>query len=388
MTFINQPEGAVELGEIPILKLDEAGNCLGGATFKVEPNPYGGDELLVTDNEAPDVDPEDGIILLVDVPAGSYSITEVEAPPGYQLSDAVETWVVGSLGAKSFQPVTFINEPEGTPELGEIPIIKLDEAGTCLGGATFKVEPNPYDDTEDYLLVTDNDDPPDVDPEDGIILLVDVPVGTYQVTEVEAPEGYLLDPTVQTWVIGSLGATSFQPMIFVNELEDTQQVVQIPKAIRDLPAVVDPGVEFDVGIQALDYGGFFGGVVETLPEGFTYVSSSLDPVCVLPGEPGPRDVTFIMLGDNVSFTYRVQAPEQVGTYYFHGILTDSLTEPPGEWEVDGDYEVTVGWSPLLYDENGNGIIDKAEAVQAILDFFGGLLSKDEVIEVIVWFFGD
>ena len=49
---------------------------LGGAIFKVEPNPYGGAFLLVTDNVTPDSDNTLGIILLQDVPAGTYTVTE------------------------------------------------------------------------------------------------------------------------------------------------------------------------------------------------------------------------------------------------------------------------------------------------------------------------
>ena len=49
-----------------------------------------------------------------------------------------------------------------------------------------------------------------------------------------------------------------------------------PSATRSFnPATVDPGGTVTVTIQAADYGQA-GGVTETLPTGFSYVSSSLE----------------------------------------------------------------------------------------------------------------
>ena len=45
-------------------------------------------------------------------------------------------------------------------------------------------------------------------------------------------------------------------------------------------------------------------------------------------------------------------------------------------------------APVLrrYDANGNGMIEKSEAVAAVVDYFDGLLSKDEVLAVIDSYF--
>jgi hypothetical protein len=83
--FTNEP-----LGKIIILKYDgstEPLQLLGGATFTIEPNPYGGPQLIIIDGGLNDPDGEaNGTIILEDVPLGCYWINETVAPPGYDLS--------------------------------------------------------------------------------------------------------------------------------------------------------------------------------------------------------------------------------------------------------------------------------------------------------------
>ncbi|MCO1339087.1 hypothetical protein BJH93_09325 [Kocuria polaris] len=73
---------------LKILKTDESGNPLGGASFEISPNPLPGgegDSLVVVDNDANDADPADGFIELAEVNPGEYTVTEVVAPDGYLL---------------------------------------------------------------------------------------------------------------------------------------------------------------------------------------------------------------------------------------------------------------------------------------------------------------
>ena len=77
-----------------------------------------------------------------------------------------------------------------------------------------------------------------------------------------------------------------------------------PSATRDLPdQCVDAGSTFTVSITA-DYAGAFAQVKENLCDGWTYVSSSLDPAQV---SVSGNEVTFTLLGET-SFTYTVMAP--------------------------------------------------------------------------------
>ena len=93
---------------------------------------------------------------------------------------------------------------------------------------------------------------------------------------------------------------------------------------RTLPASVEPGAEFTVSVSAADYGAI-GSVVETIPAGFTYVSSSLLDTQVI--ENG-NIVTFNLMAES-SFDYTVTASDTEGTYTFSGIIKDvDLTEFP------------------------------------------------------------
>ena len=92
------------------------------------------------------------------------------------------------------------------------------------------------------------------------------------------------------------------------------------------------GGTVEVTIEVAGLGGF-GGVVETLPDGFSYVSTTMDNEPVIDGQ----DVTFALL-DEDSFTYTVQAPDAVSTYTFHGVVKDNELDSN---EVGGDSDVTV-----------------------------------------------
>ena len=93
---------------------------------------------------------------------------------------------------------------------------------------------------------------------------------------------------------------------------------QTPDASRSLPPEsVAPGGEVVVTITADNYGQA-GGVTETLPSGFTYVSSSLDASQVT--ETG-QEVRFTLQGDT-SFTYTVTASMTAGSHTFSGMLRD------------------------------------------------------------------
>ena len=92
------------------------------------------------------------------------------------------------------------------------------------------------------------------------------------------------------------------------------------------PAPVSAGGELEVTITAAGYGGF-GGVVETLPIGFSYVYSSLsDSAVTVAGQ----EVSFTLFGET-AFTYTVAAPSAEGTYSFSGVLKHSnrVEQPVG-----------------------------------------------------------
>ena len=106
-----------------------------------------------------------------------------------------------------------------------------------------------------------------------------------------------------------------------------------PNATRSFSAsTVAAGGMLNVTITAANYGDT-GLVTETLPEGFTYVSS--DPEGI--GEESGQDVAFVLLfGD--TFTYTVTASDVAGTHSFTGTLADIEKT---EVDVGGASSVTV-----------------------------------------------
>ena len=108
-------------------------------------------------------------------------------------------------------------------------------------------------------------------------------------------------------------------------------------ATRTLPAEPVPaGESFTVTIEVSDYG-MFGQIVESLPEGFCYMSSTFNPVSVTWMIP-TNTVKFTLFSET-SFTYIVRAPDTEGTYNFSGILKD---EYKNESMVGGDTEIVIG----------------------------------------------
>ncbi len=99
------------------------------------------------------------------------------------------------------------------------------------------------------------------------------------------------------------------------------------------PATVAPGGTVTVTIAAANYGQA-GGVTETLPAGFAYVSSPLAASQVY--ESG-QDVRFTLQGDT-SFTYTVTASSTPGPYDFSGTLRDFERD---DHTVGGATRVTV-----------------------------------------------
>ena len=114
------------------------------------------------------------------------------------------------------------------------------------------------------------------------------------------------------------------------------------RTLHDEP--VPAGEPFIVRIDVAEYGSY-GQVVETLPEGFIYLTSTLDRGQVEPGQVGDvsdetktNEWKFTLLYGETSFTYTVKAPDTEGTYTITGILKDA---DKNEDDVGGDTEIGV-----------------------------------------------
>ena len=110
-----------------------------------------------------------------------------------------------------------------------------------------------------------------------------------------------------------------------------------PNAARSFSAdSLRTGGSVDVTVMARDYGQI-GAVAETLPAGFTYVSSTPSYV-----ERDGRNLTFALLGANETVTYTVTASSVAGPHTFSGMLRD---EDGNDTTVVGASRVTVVTPP-------------------------------------------
>jgi len=138
---------------------------------------------------------------------GAYVVREVYTGT-YWVPDVDKAFVVSCPVT-----VTFTNVAGEIPTVGTIVILKQDPDGNILAvpGAVFRVCPNPYGagclDVQDNLA-------PDEDPTLGRVVLGNVPDEQwYEVTEIQAPAGYQLDPTPQSKYVATGGTAVF---VFVN----------------------------------------------------------------------------------------------------------------------------------------------------------------------------
>ena len=212
-TFYN-----TELGSIAWEKRDEsqpANPLQGGASFTVggAAGPFGctGDPtnpITVVDNGTNDADPDPGQIQLNDVCPGVYTVTETGAPTGYARDDdTTRSVTVASPNLVQVIGTQGVDDPGNTDEsdfhnrLGSLAWEKRQEVGSpphpLQGGATFTVggSSGPFACTGNAtnpITVVDNG-ANDADPDPGQILVNNVCLGSYTVTETVAPTGYAVD---------------------------------------------------------------------------------------------------------------------------------------------------------------------------------------------------
>ena len=122
-------------------------------------------------------------------------------------------------------------------------------------------------------------------------------------------------------------------MLFVTSVLILSTAAGAATSTRSLPDSVNVGDFFTVSITVADYG-TFGGIVETIPNGFTYDGSTLGESQVI--EDG-NSVRFILYGEE-NFEYTVTAPSTEGTYTFNGIVKD---EDLYESTVGGDTSILL-----------------------------------------------
>jgi uncharacterized surface anchored protein len=162
-----------DTGKFTISKIDGTGNPLEGAQFTLEGSD-GSTKAGTTDFT--------GQITWTDLdPSIKYTLKETQAPAGYRIVDAINVTV--TAGQTSYVTVTDDTEHQ-------IRIRKLDfQNGAPLNGAVFE-----------FKQINGSFKTTGITGYDGMITFngKDLPYGSYEVTEIQAPQGYLPDTKPQT----------------------------------------------------------------------------------------------------------------------------------------------------------------------------------------------
>ena len=169
-------------GTVRIVTTDNAVN-LAGACYDIA----GADSTIsVCDNDGvTDNDGTDGVIEVLDVAPGSWTVTMTTAPAGYNAAAPTDITVTAGETTTVEMTVTAIPQP------GSLTITKVDSAGEPLGGACFAL-------TQQGQTIQSICDANDDTPNDGTMTLTGLDAGTYQLVETRAPSNQYQKAEPQT----------------------------------------------------------------------------------------------------------------------------------------------------------------------------------------------
>lgn len=139
-----------------------------------------------------------GVIASKPLYLGTYTITEITAPEGYIL-DSTPHDVTLSYGGQAVELVNESLSLDNAPQMGTITITKVDkETGKPIVGADAVFELRAKEDivtADGTVRHKAGDSVATLTTRDGVVTTGLLYLGAYTITEVTAPEGYLLDDT-------------------------------------------------------------------------------------------------------------------------------------------------------------------------------------------------
>jgi len=166
----------------------------------------------------------DGIATFEELRYGTYYVRETKAPDGYSLSNEIKTVTVDENSLTSDSAILIFEDEKAS---GTIRVIKKDaDTGELLSGATFYVEK-----LGDGSLVNPDGETYETDA-NGTFETKELSPGTYRVTELTPPSGYLLsspeyqDVTITADLLG-------KPVIVVFYNPKLSASVKVTKTDKD-----------------------------------------------------------------------------------------------------------------------------------------------------------
>ena len=195
---------------------------LAGAKFLVQSNNGTYSKEVVTGR--------DGTVIVGPLEAGTYSITELEAPEGYEIDNAGPQYVVLPRDNGTEVVVTFMDTPVITGN-GSIRKVDADDPTTGLPGAVIKIEGVDNSFVGSYTTGPGG-------------YLADVPwdtmpIGSYVATEVTPPTGYTTssDPSKVRQEFHWDGKTDVS-LVFENDAKVKLELLKLDESNDPLPGAV------------------------------------------------------------------------------------------------------------------------------------------------------
>ncbi|MGX7230996.1 SpaA isopeptide-forming pilin-related protein [Enterococcus pseudoavium] len=158
-----------------------------------------------------------GLITFGGLPYGDYLLVETATAPGYTISDELvrgkRITISAQTSSQSASPTVIINRKTS------IILKKAAEDGSPLAGAQFKLEKlDKIGLLNQYLWTPVDLGGRDVTDANGQLSILGMTVGTYRITEIKAPAGYILNPN---------------PIIFDVTMNNSHQIGEIHLAVTN-----------------------------------------------------------------------------------------------------------------------------------------------------------
>ena len=222
--FVGRLTVTREQYELTIKKVDATNpnKGLSGAKFLIQSNNGSFSKEVITGR--------DGIVKIGPLEAGTYSVTELEAPEGYEIDNAGPQYVVLPRDNGTEVVVTFMDTPVITGN-GSIRKVDADDPTTGLPGAVIKIEG-----VDNSFVGTYTTGPGGY--------LTDVPwdtmpIGSYVATEVTPPTGYTTssDPSKVRQEFHWDGKTDVS-LVFENDAKVKLELLKLDESNDPLPGAV------------------------------------------------------------------------------------------------------------------------------------------------------
>lgn len=215
-------------GQVIWSKVDDAGNALAGTVFTLASSSVNNGQVEVADcatgsgeaacpNGSVDQDPRAGYFKVVGLTWGEYSLTETQAPTGYQISGETLTKTLDgsapAAGDDDATPTLDLGQLTNSRIKGSATWTKTDERGNPIKGSQWSLVPldsNGRPQPDQTRTITDcvgtcAQGSVDTDGNPGAFKLADLGYGSYRLIETKPPVGYILDATPRTITISSQG---------------------------------------------------------------------------------------------------------------------------------------------------------------------------------------